>query len=261
MGRSFIFNIDSSPANSDVKLLTVNAPVELRLRHRKIKMLLQTSVRLVLTIITLALAFPTSLIARTDKISIIRARYARINRDIQRCKKVEHDVSERFRSLEGDELVAYLCSGARRKIVLTHYWETSRVVEDYYYWEGRLFFIRSRHLRYDGTFGDVVRIEENRYYFAADQLIRWIGKDGRVVKAGGEEGRKQERELLGKAKELLEVANSGKGNSNGGTRSNKGKRPTCNHVASHLRGQQRTADAGRLGGCASSSSGPNKACR
>jgi len=194
-------------------------------------MRLQTLIRLSFIIITLALASPTSLIAGTDEISIIRSRYARINRGIRRCQRVEHSVSERFRSLEGDELVAYLCRGSGRKLVVTHYWETSRVVEEYYYWDGRLFFIISRHLRYNRTFGDVVRAEEDRYYFAADQLIRWVGKDRRAVKAAAEEWSKQERELLGKAKALLDVANSDEGDGDGRTQSNRGLQPKRNNVA------------------------------
>ena len=209
-------------------------------------MLVRTVVRLLLTIITAALVSPSGLGAETDKISLIRARYARSHCGIQRCRKVERDVSERFRSLEGDNLVAYLCRGPRRKIVVTHYWETGRLVEEYYYWGGQLFFTVSRRLHYNRTFGDVVRVEENRYYFAAAQLIRWVGRDGRAVRAGGEEWRGQERELLARAKELLVVANSGEGNTGGGPQSNNAVRPTRDaRLVMYGLWPPRAGDAGR----------------
>lgn len=168
---------------------------------------------LLLAIAAALLPFVTNGGAQENTISITRARYAAVNRGLKRCRKIEVAVPdvERYRALEGNSHEAYLCNGAPRKIVGTYYGETGRLIDEYYYWDGELFFVLSRNLRYDKTFGKVVRIKNDRFYFAGGRLIRWMDEGGQRVKVEDGEAQRREREYLDKGQELLTLARSAGG--------------------------------------------------
>lgn len=180
-------------------------------------MLSRTTRRTVLLAVAAALLlFVANGGAQESAIPIIRARYAAVNRGLKRCQKIEVAVPEveRYYALEGNSHEAYLCNGAPRKIVGTYYGETGRSIDEYYYWDGELFFVLSKNLRYDKTFGKVVRINNDRFYFAGGRLVRWVDEGGRRVKVEDDEARRREREYLDNGKELLTLASSAGGETN-----------------------------------------------
>ena len=77
-------------------------------------------------------------------------------------------------SAEGGTLVAFYEGDALRKLVATYLGESGKASEEYYFWDGQLFFVFRTDSTYDKPFGTVVRTDENRYYFANARMIRWI---------------------------------------------------------------------------------------
>jgi hypothetical protein len=121
-----------------------------------------------------------------DAVSTIRRRYAAINRALPKYRVAKKELSG-F-STEGGELVAYFDGPSIAKLVATHYGETGRSSEEFYYWEGRLIFVFRRQHTYDAPMsGKVSKTAEDRLYFRDGRLIRWVNERGRQVAPGGRE--------------------------------------------------------------------------
>lgn len=115
-----------------------------------------------------------------DSISSIRRRYAVINKSLARYRVVKKKLSG-F-SIEGGELIAYFDGAAIVKIVATHYGETGRSLEEFYYWKEQLIFVFGKQDRYDKPMsGKVAESSENRLYFDDGELIRWLNKGAQQV--------------------------------------------------------------------------------
>ena len=144
----------------------------------------------------------------TDPIASIRQQYAAINKRAARYRKVKKELSGY--SLEGGELIAYFDGPAIVKIVARHFGESGKTVEEYYYHNGQLIFVFERVSRYSGPLsGKVTSAVENRLYFQDDNLIRWLGENGKEVPVG-EEYRLKERVLLQNSNEFAIGARSPK---------------------------------------------------
>jgi hypothetical protein len=118
--------------------------------------------------------------ARSDEPAImrIRAHYAEIERQrpTYACRKLD---LEGF-SAEGGELEACFAGPALRKLTARYYGESGRATEEFYFWDDSLEFLFARSERYDEPLsGRVVQVEENRYYWEGERLIRWLGPDQR----------------------------------------------------------------------------------
>lgn len=152
---------------------------------------------------------PASSAHAEDPIAVIRARYAAINKNVAKYKKVKKELSG-F-SLEGGELMAYFDGPRLMKMVVNHYGEGGKALEEYYYQDDQLIFVFRKDSNYDkpGS-GKVVRTMENRYYFNNGQLIRWIAEDGKQKAPGSEDYLKQEKEYLQFSKEFSDGARSQK---------------------------------------------------
>src|SRR5258708_6861556 len=84
-------------------------------------------------------------------IRLIRARYEAVNRSAKRYTKVERDLQGY--SVEGGSLTGYFAGPMVRKMVAIHYGETGRAAEEYYFWNGRLFFVLRTDSHYDQPIG------------------------------------------------------------------------------------------------------------
>jgi len=142
-----------------------------------------------------------------DAIETIRSRYAAINKNLQRYRKVKKEL-EGY-SAEGGSLEAYFDGDSIRKIVATHYGESGRALEEFYFWDDQLIFVFRKDFQYDKPLsGRVSSSKENRFYFDKNMLIRWIGDGGKQVSSNQSEYGEKQREYLESSQQLLKLARS-----------------------------------------------------
>ena len=112
-------------------------------------------------------------------------------------------------STEGGELEGYFINGELKKIVVSYYGEMGKLFEEYYFWNNKLFFVFTQDYLYDMPMymdgSKVEKIDENRYYFSAGKLIRWL--DPNKEKATKSKMIEKEKEILKKTNKLKEKAN------------------------------------------------------
>jgi hypothetical protein len=144
-----------------------------------------------------------------DPIETIREQYATINKSVAKFKSVKKELSG-F-SLEGGELVAYFDGPKIMKMVASHFGESGKAVEEYYYWDDQLIFIFRKDSNYDkpGS-GKVVRTAENRFYFSGGRLIRWVDESKKQVASGSSEYLEKEKDYLKLSGEFTAGARSSK---------------------------------------------------
>jgi hypothetical protein len=144
-----------------------------------------------------------------EPISPIRERYAAINKNLAKYRVVTKELSG-F-STEGGELVAYFDGESVMKITATHFGETGRSLEEFYYRDGKLFFVFHRRETYDEPLsGRVSKTAEERFYFNDGRLIRWLDSRGRSVAPGRGEYREAQARYLDGAQRFVEGARSPK---------------------------------------------------
>ena len=142
-----------------------------------------------------------------DPIQSIRRQYAAINKRVGRYRKVKKQLSG-F-SLEGGGLVAYFDGPAIVKIVATHYGESGRSFEEYYYANDKLIFVFRKEFRYDKPMsGKVVNTSENRFYFWNDRLIQWLNNQGDPTPNGIADYKQKQAEYLESSRKFLNGARS-----------------------------------------------------
>jgi hypothetical protein len=104
----------------------------------------------------------------------IRARFATIERELPsyRCRTLELDGF----SAEGGELRACYARDQLRKMTARFYGESGRAETQFFVWDQHVDFVFEVSERYTAPLsGAVSAREEQRYYFVADQLVRWLG--------------------------------------------------------------------------------------
>ncbi|MFM9903307.1 MAG: hypothetical protein ACKVQJ_01915 [Pyrinomonadaceae bacterium] len=142
------------------------------------KSLLRYSIGMLSLGLVLGLIGIVSAQAQTERdITEIRSQVAAINKGAAKYKKVTKDVDDI--SLEGTEATYYRSGDDLRKITAKMYGETFKATGEFYYRDGSLIFGYIRHSKYDTQIGlnkpvKVVRVEEQRYYFAGGELIRLL---------------------------------------------------------------------------------------
>lgn len=117
-------------------------------------------------------------------------------------------------SAEGGELDAYgtegVASGGVRKVVVTHYGESGRVVQRFYYAgfsPDSLVYVAEVRERYDRPLsGTVVECTEHGYYFQRGQLLARRESGGRVVTAADGEAQARSQELRALSERLHRCA-------------------------------------------------------
>ena len=142
------------------------------------------------------------------KIKEIRQRYAELERDLKQCRQVKRDLPGE--STEGGELIGYFKDSSLRKIAATFYGETGKALVEYYFWDGRLFFVLRAESRYTAPMSGKVKSKtEERFYFDDEKLIQWLDAKKKPV-ALTEQAEQRSRELLVQARKYSTLINRGK---------------------------------------------------
>lgn len=134
----------------------------------------------------------------TEKITEIRAWYKEIVSELDSYEKEMIEDSEQ--SAEGGMIYYYLNGDAIKMIKAEYYGESGNVKFSYYFRKGKLFFMFRERKSYDvpiyvdesgkGT------MEEDRFYFYDDVMIRWLDKEKNKVNISSEEFSKHEMSIL-----------------------------------------------------------------
>ncbi len=157
----------------------------------------------------LALALLLPIAARADDAAQTRARYAAVEQAASKATVVKRELQGY--SLEGGGLTAYFQKGVPLKMTANFYAESGKATEEYYFWQGRLFFILRTTWHYNGSLNDpnppqpikLIRDkEQERWYFKNGKLWRWIDFDGRTIESGANFDT-QENDSLNLVRELL----------------------------------------------------------
>lgn len=130
-----------------------------------------------------------------DDMQYIRSKFKQINLSI---KEKRLEVIEFYNeSAEGSKVVSYRSEHIIDKILVTFYRENGKLIQEYYFDKDGLIFVFDRKYTYNrpiylnGTSeankGDEVFdfkksiVQENRYYFTKNKLIRWIDSHGIAI--------------------------------------------------------------------------------
>lgn len=133
-----------------------------------------------------------------EQIKAIRQRYADVERELKQCRQVKRDLPDE--SAEGGELTGYFKDASLRKLAAQFYGESGKALEEYYFWDGQLFFVLRSEWRYTKPLSGVVKSKtEECFYFADGRLIQWLGVD-KKPKPPGPEAQERGRELLAQAR-------------------------------------------------------------
>jgi hypothetical protein len=115
----------------------------------------------------------------------IRKEYSGINADSKKYQIVLKDIYGL--STEGGELKSYYADDVLKKSVLTLYGEMGKSVQEFYFSGKQVIFCYERHTEYDKPIYmkdmRIKKIDENRYYFNKEKLVRWVGASGQIVPA------------------------------------------------------------------------------
>jgi hypothetical protein len=106
----------------------------------------------------------------------IRLDFSTINSRLTSYKKKSKDVFDM--SAEGGEVTGYYDKALLVKLHSVFYGETGKVEIDYYFNKEGLFFLYKKETFYDKPIYvkgfKIKNIEENRFYFYKNELIRWL---------------------------------------------------------------------------------------
>ncbi|MEY2563956.1 MAG: hypothetical protein QOH88_2149 [Verrucomicrobiota bacterium] len=139
-----------------------------------------------------------------EKVKAIRGRYDEVEKELSHCKQVKRELMEE--STEGGELTAWVSGSSVRKLAAKFYGEMGQALEEYYFWDDRLFFVLRVEKRYDKPLSGTVRSKtEERFYFADDSLIRWLDPAKKEVPAGTK-FEERGRDFLARAKRYSAMA-------------------------------------------------------
>ncbi len=138
--------------------------------------------------------------AEDAEILSIRKEYQAIQDALPHLKASDFALPDELGATEGANTTAYRDRAGRvRAIVLAKYWETGKDFEEYYYYrDGKLMFVFTRHLGYNqhpGITPEVAKqegfaeafdpkkssISDNRYYFGKKGMIRWLDEHKKQV--------------------------------------------------------------------------------
>ena len=154
-----------------------------------------------ISIFALALLIPITSHA-ADEVALTRERCAAVDKAVFKATVVKREL-EGY-ALEGGDLIAYFQKGVPLKMTANFYNGIGRATEEYYFWQGRLFFITRTSWHYNGSRNNpdlpprmrFIRAKEReRWYFKNGKLWRWIDQSGQTIEAGDELMNQQENYL------------------------------------------------------------------
>lgn len=132
-------------------------------------------------------------------------RVAAIDGAAKRYRKIRKELSG-F-SAEGGELIAYLRGDNVVKLKATHYGESGRAFEEFYFHEGELIFVSHLVENYNRPLsGKVVSRERNRFYFQNGVLIRWLGQRNKQQPVDSNDFKEKQDEYLESARKFASAA-------------------------------------------------------
>lgn len=112
----------------------------------------------------------------------INTEYININKDSSKFRLEQKSITGQ--SSEGGALEKFYDGKILRKVVLTLYGETGKLVCEYYFLNQQVILIYDKTVTYKSPIymeKPVVKSrEENKFYFKDQRLIRWIGNDSKV---------------------------------------------------------------------------------
>lgn len=117
-----------------------------------------------------------------DTIAVIRNEYTRINNLSSKMRIVKKDIADE--STEGGELKKFYLGDSLKKTILVFYGEMGIVINEYYFSDAKLIFSYkvekwyNKPMSMDGS--KIERVEENRFYFFDQKLIRWVKNNGKI---------------------------------------------------------------------------------
>jgi len=118
-------------------------------------------------------AVPSQTVLDSQSIVAIRKAYTEIERSLRSYRRARHDLVG-F-STEGGYVDAWFEGPHLRKLAATYYGEMGRGSEEYYFVDDSLVFVLAATEHYDRPLtGHVVGRDEDRFYFEAQRLIRWV---------------------------------------------------------------------------------------
>lgn len=145
--------------------------------------------------------------AKDPRIQHIRKVYSDTEGGLKKCTTVKREIEGQ--STEGGELTAYLRGAEVVKLNAVYYGESGKATEAYYLEEGRVVFILRTDMHYDKPLSGVVKSKtEERFYFAGDELITWLDETKKSVPVTSAVAGEKAKEMLDRAKLLLELARS-----------------------------------------------------
>ena len=112
----------------------------------------------------------------------IRIEFNKINRIKLDCKMQDlNDVST-----EGGEMKKCYDGQDLRKAIFIFYRETEKLIVEYYFKDKKIIFSNTKEDRYNAPIyieggGKIASTMVSRYYFSEGELIRWLGKDNKIV--------------------------------------------------------------------------------
>ena len=158
-------------------------------------------------LLILALLVPVA--ARANEAAQTRARCATVDEAVPKATVVKREL-EGY-ALEGGDLIACFQKGVPLKMTANFYNAIGKATEEYYFWQGRLFFITRTSWHYNGARNDpnlpprmrfIRAKEQERWYFKNGKLWRWINQSGQTIEAG-DELKNQQENTLNLCRELL----------------------------------------------------------
>lgn len=113
----------------------------------------------------------------------IRKEYASINADSAKYRVSSKNVFDM--STEGGEIKNYFEGEILRKSVVMFFGEIGKSYSEYYFSNNKIFFCYERISSYNKPMYikdlHILKVEENRYYFENQKLIRWLDNSKKVV--------------------------------------------------------------------------------
>ena len=155
------------------------------------------------------LALPLSSHAAADEAALTRERCAAVDKAVPRATVVKREL-EGY-ALESGDLTACFQKGVPLKMTANFYNGIGKATEEYYFWQGRLFFVTRTSWHYNGARNDpnlpprmrfIRAKEQERWYFINGKLWRWINQSGQTIEAG-DELKNQQENTLNLCRELL----------------------------------------------------------
>lgn len=122
-----------------------------------------------------------------EHITEIRKKFNEINSKPGQLEAITKNIDDC--SASGGELKAYYHQKQLKKVVATYFGETGKAIIDYYFDNDHVFFIFRQDFQYNSPMyvvesdpemgieafdSNKTKIEENRYYFTNNKLIRWL---------------------------------------------------------------------------------------